>query len=171
MQGSNRQRFTAMYTWRQKIPTGIILLIMVWLLIGGIFDRTGSFIPEKGHWATIALLAICVIVFGRPFFARETILEYDDDNLYILNPRDNSERSIPLEKLTRLNMRPTGSRIGAYWFQSYSLHFLDEAGQEEKIRCNLRIYTSSVDQFESFVKSKNPDFTFKNWTHSFDWSD
>ena len=171
MQGNNRQRLTAIYTWRQKAPTAVIVIIMIWLVFGGIFDRTGSFIPEKGHWATIALLAVCVIIFARPFFVRETILEYDDDNLYIINPKDSIERSIPLKNLVWLNMRPSGSRIGNYGFQHYSLHFINETGQEEKVRCNIRLDNSVVSQFESLVRSKNPSFTFKNYTHTFDWTD
>jgi hypothetical protein len=99
------------------------------------------------------------------------VIEFDEDNLYIVDKQRQQEAYIPLKKLTRLNMRPAWFSIGNYWFNKYSLKFIDDFSQEQKISFYIQAGKPNTQKFVSFVKSRNPYFNYKNWTHTFDLSD
>ena len=61
--------------------------------------------------------------------------------------------------------------IGGYSFNKYNLYFINDTGATEKQSFFIRNGRDELFQFIKLVKTKNPDFISKTWTHSFDFVD
>jgi len=166
-----RYRLSSTYTLWQKIIVTVLLfgLLLVTDLYGFILRN----LPDLGFAKILIILAFAFLCFKLvDFILRERkVIEFDEENLYIVDKKNEQEEYIPLRNLTKLNMRPTNFHIGNYWFNKYSLAFIDQVSQEQKIRFFIQIGKPNTEKFLSLVKAKNPDFRYKNWTHTFDFSD
>jgi hypothetical protein len=98
-------------------------------------------------------------------------VEFDSDHVYITNNQEETEKQIPLHDVIKLNARPYWGYAGGERFTRYSLHYIDEYKMPQKVKFLIFSTNKHVGQFISLVKSKNPSFKEKNWTHTFDWWD
>lgn len=99
------------------------------------------------------------------FFLREKIIvEFDEDNLYITNVKEQQERTISLDNMIKYALRPGKITMGAVWYWKHSLDFINESKQDEQIRFFVNVNNPADNDFISLARSKNPDFKYKNWS-------
>jgi len=159
-----RQRLSAKFSMGQKITIAFLLLVA--LLVTGISGTISNLFPELAMipFLVTGLLAAGSFALIQFLMKDRKIVEFDDENLYVIYVKDQQEKTIPLRNLTKLALRPPKLEIGAYWFWTYSLTFTGESGTEEKIRFMMLVGRSSYQQFIPLVTAKNPDFKVRNWT-------
>lgn len=161
-----RQRLSARYTLWQKIPLTFMLFVIV--LLTGISGKILNNLPDSLFVMVLvfALLAAFCFMIIQFLLKERTIVEFDDENLYIINLKDQQQRSIPLAKMIRLNMRPPGFVIGTFSFWTFSLSFTNDSNQDEKIKFVMQegMLSSPYKRFVSLTTDKNPGFQTKNWT-------
>jgi hypothetical protein len=159
-----RQRLSAKFSIGQKIALAMILLAM--MLITGISGKIANLFPELANigFLVFGILAVASFAIINFLLKDRKIVEFDDENLYVVSVKDQQKRAIPLRNLNMLALRPPKLEIGAYWFWTYSLTFTGDAGTEEKILFMMIVGRSSCQQFIPLVTSKNPGFKVKNWT-------
>jgi hypothetical protein len=96
---------------------------------------------------------------------------FDRDNMYIKRFRKDIE-TVPLQKILRINRR-----FPIFENQSmarYAFHYKGTEGLEKKIRFYYRYKYFSKGALKEcilLIKMKNPGFTEKHRTHSFDLAD
>lgn len=159
-----RQRLAAKFSVGQKIVSTILLLVFV--LISGISGKIIDLFPELASIDFLVSGCLAAASFAVIQFVMKDrkVIEFDDENLYIIRVKDQQEMAIPLRNLIKLSLRPPKLEIGAYWFWTYSLTFTGETGMEENIRFMMVVGRSSYQQFLPLVISKNPNFKVRNRT-------
>jgi hypothetical protein len=165
-----RHKLSATYTLWQKIIVTILLFGL--LIVTDVYGSILRSLPDLGFVNILFIFAFIFLCFKLVDFVlkERIVIEFDDDSLYIVDKKNEQEEHVPLRNLIRLNLRPVYFHIGNYWFNKHSLTFIDNLGQEQKIRFYVQTGKQNTQKFLSLVKSKNPDFRYKNWTHTFDFS-
>lgn len=166
-----RYKLSATYTLWQKII--VTILLFGFLMVTDVYGSVLRSLPNLGFVNIIFVFGFIFLCFKLvDFILKErNVIEFDDENLYIVDKKNEQEEYIPLRNLIKLNMRPTNFHIGNYWFNRHSLTFIDNLGQEQKVRLYIQTGKENTQRFLLLVKSKNPNFRYKNWTHTFDFSD
>lgn len=148
------------------------VLLFAFLLATDIYGSILRNIPDLGYANIFVVFAFIFLCFKLVdfLFRERKVIEFDEENLYIIDKQKEQEECIPLKNLIKLNMRPMYLDIGNYWFNKHSLKFVDSLNQEKQTCFYIRTGSPNTQKFLSLVKSKNPDFIYKNWTHTFDIS-
>ena len=164
-----RQRLSAEYTVWPKIA--LTILLFATLLVTDIYGTVLRNLPDLvvGHYVAIFLFIFLCYKFIDFLLRERIVVEFDSDNLYIIDKKYQQEEPIPLQKILNLSVRPAYFHIGRYWFFRHSLTFIDNLNQEQKISFNIQTGRKSTKNFTALVKEKNPNFRYKNWTHPFDF--
>ena len=125
-------------------------------------------------WFTFSLDAVLLTgaYMTVQYFCKDrTVISFDQNNLYITDVKFNTEDVIPLEHVSWLNMRMNTIKMGAIWYRRYSIHYVDNYNQEQKVRLFIKLMGDSLVEFVKAAKAKNPDFRYKNWSWTFDLKD
>jgi hypothetical protein len=169
----SRTRLSAKYSlWMKFLLTLALFILLFATDVAGTILR---FLPDLGDIGE-ALIKLPLFIFLCYklidfIFKERKVAEFDHEYLYITIKKENLEYQIPLEKVLKLNRRPGSFSIGAYNFSKYNLHFINDNGTTEKQSFFIRSGWDELFQFIKLVKTKNPDFISKTWTHSFDFVD
>ena len=165
-----RQRLSAKFRISTKISGTIVLFVglVILTLKSGILPPIPFIL-----YSVYALLAFAAYKLFGYFLSRmeKPVVEFDQEYLYVTNLDMCYEETIPLSRITRLNMRPESFKSGNYWFYEHSITYGDEFNVEARIVFYIFTREKSLKQFIKLVKEKNPAFNYKNWTHTLDLSE
>jgi hypothetical protein len=164
-------RLSASYTLWMKVL--LTLLLFAVLLATDVYGSVLRNLPDIGEIGEVVIkipLFIFLCYKLVDFILKERkVVEFDEEYVYIITKKDSLECLIPLYNVLKLNMRPVNFRIGNYNFNRYNLYYTSGAGTTEKQSFFIRTAGKELQQFINFTKQQNPDFRYKNWTHSFDF--
>lgn len=168
----SRRRLNAKYSVGIKIVLTIFLFII--LGITGVWGFIYRFLPDWGpvwNWTMTALDAFVCYKLIDFILKDRRVLEFDDEWLYVINKKEDTEEQIPLRCIVALNRRPHSWEIGAYLFNRYSIHYVDDFYAKGKVAFMAGPGWRNLYEFEEKVSRQNPNFKAKRWTHSFDFWD
>ncbi len=161
-----RTRLSAKYSMWVKLPITLIVFVIAFIIAAKLNIIAFLDAPRSYIFEIILLFACCRLVF---FVLKDRkVIEFDESFLYIVDNKQGIETRIPLKNITWLNRRLRDFKVGALWFCWYSLHYLDEFNQQQRIRFFIKVPSEPCSRFAGLVKGKNPDFRFKNWSWNFD---
>lgn len=148
------------------------LLTFFIFLFSFVFAASTGFTSKLGNLTPVfELLLIIASFFLVQFITKDrTVIEFDEDYLYIVNKTVENEEKFPLEHVSWLNLRP-GIMKGNRWFVRFSLHYLDADGQPQRIKLWIDWLGNPLKSFVKLVKQKNPAFVYKDATWTFDYKD
>jgi hypothetical protein len=163
-----RTRLSAKFSIWFKILTSFFLFLFSFILL--------TKLPHDPWpvWFTFSLDAVLFTgsYMTVQYFCKDrTVISFNPNNLYITDVKSNTEDIIPLEHVSWLNMRMNSIKTGAIWYQRYSIHYIDNYNQEQKIRLYIKLMGDSLMEFVKAAKAKNPDFRYKNWSWTLDLKD
>ena len=162
-----RTRLTASYSVFSKIIIATLIFVgsFIFFVNIGVTVWFGKGTPV---FAIVLFIASWLLV---QFITKDrTVIEFDASDFYIVDATSKTEQKFRLENVIWLNLRPGMIKVSR-WFVRYSLHYLDNYQQENKIRLWVSWTGKPLDEFVNAVKKKNPDFKYKGWTWTFDTKD
>lgn len=168
-----RTRLSARYSLWIKLPGTFLIFAILFIIAAN--ARITSSIDRVLN--TPGVITFAILLFGACFWlvtfllTAKKIVEFDADFLYVEDVKTATEDKIPLASITWLNMRPYSFSVGAFNYVIYSLHYRDDIGEEHKVRFFIAMISKTKENFVRLVKAKNPDFSVKDWSWSFDFKD
>jgi len=162
-----RTRLTASYSAFSKILIAIFIFVFFIVFLAHIM------LPA---WLTkvftIFELILLVVSYGVARFITKSrvIVEFDTSYFYIIKASSKTEQKFPLENVSWLNLQPGNIEVTSR-FVPYSLHYLDNDQQEQKIKVWVNWLDKPVKEFANLIREKNPEFEYKDSRLNFDYKD
>jgi hypothetical protein len=162
-----RTRLTATYSVFTRIMISILIFVGSFIL----FVNMGFTIwLGRGIPVFAVILLITSYLLLRFILKDRVVIEFDSGDFYIVDASSKTEQKIPLENVSCLNLRPGIIKM-TRWYARYSIHYLDNYQQEQKIRLYADWLGKPLKDFVSAVKKKNSSFEFKDYTWTLDFKD
>jgi hypothetical protein len=162
-----RTRLTASYSAFSKILLAIFIFVFSIVLLAHFI------LPE---WLTKVftvfeiILLVVSYLFARYITKSRVIVEFDASFVYIMDAASKTEQKFPLENVSLLNLHPGKIEVTSR-FVPYSLHYLDNDQQEQKIKVWVNWLDKPVIEFANSIREKNPEFEYRDSRLSFDYKD
>jgi hypothetical protein len=155
-----KQRLSAKKTVFHRIP--LTLLLFAALMIVGFFELV--LIKSSYEYFTLfqRLIHLVLCYYLVRYFLKEKIyLEYDEQNLYVVDASGGEVREVPLSKIYHVEMLRKIVKIDQYSFR-FSLHFYDETENPSEV--TFEAYPGQHwKTFIDCVEKSNNKFDYKNW--------
>lgn len=157
-----RTRLTASYSGFSKILLAIFIFVFTIVIMVHISLPVTKI--RLFPFFEIGLLIVSYL-FARFITKNRSVVEFDSSYFYILDVARKTEQKFPLENIVWLDMVQGKNEVSSR-FVPYSLHYLDNDQQEQKIKVWVNWIDKPVKEFAESIRKKNPDFEHKDaiWT-------
>jgi hypothetical protein len=162
-----RTRLTASYSAFSKILLAIFIFVFFIVLLAHFI--LPAWLTKVFTVFEIILLFISYL-FARFITKNRVIVEFDTSFVYIIDADSKAEQKFPLENVSLLNLHPGKIEVTSR-FVPYSLHYLDNEKQEQKIKVWVNWLDKPVKEFANSIREKNPDFEYRDSRLTFDYKD